>query len=56
MEGNDNVLAIVMCEEGEDYQINFEGSILHNGALYGKITDFDLSFIALKAENCWLKT
>jgi len=42
MEGNDEVLAIVMCEEGEGYRINFEGNVLNNGALYGKITDFDL--------------
>lgn len=55
MEGNDQALAVVMCEEGEDYRINFEGNILHNGALYGKITDFDLELYCPESGGLLIK-
>jgi len=42
MENEAQLLDVVIYEEGEDYQLNFEGNILGNGVLYGKITDFDL--------------
>ncbi len=42
MEKSDHSLAVVICEEGEDYKLNFEGNLSGNGVLHGKITDFDL--------------
>ena len=55
MECGMGVLGVVISEEGTDYRIKFEGSILDSGSLHGKIEDFDLELYRPKGGELLIK-